>query len=104
LPKSLRNFFAMAAQPSSTPKIVQEPYNSTLPPMINLRSQATLIEPPNTMDCGRDFLEFNTECMVDFESLKANGKDVAHLFMDQQWKNYLEMLNGLVYFDIVRNF
>jgi hypothetical protein len=24
--------------------------------------------------------------------------------MDQQWKNYFEMLNGFVYFDIVRNF
>jgi hypothetical protein len=42
--------------------------------------------------------------MVDFGSLRANGRDVAHLFMDQQWKNYFEMLNGFVYFDIVRNF
>jgi hypothetical protein len=39
------------------------------------------------MDCGRDSLEFNTESMVDLESLKVNGKDVGHLLMDQQWKN-----------------
>jgi hypothetical protein len=42
--------------------------------------------------------------MIDFESLRANGKDVVYMFMDQQWKNYFEMLNGFVYFDIVRNF
>jgi hypothetical protein len=94
----------MAAQPSSTSKIVQAPYKSTLPPVINLKSQATLVDPPNTMDCGRDCFGFNTECMVDFESLKANGRDVAYLFMGQQWKKYFEMLNGLVYFDLVRNF
>jgi hypothetical protein len=74
----------MAAQPSSTPHIVQKPYNPNLPPIINLNSRVTLIEPPNTMDCGRDSLEFNTESM---ESLKVNGKDVGHLLMDQQWKN-----------------
>jgi hypothetical protein len=60
----------MAAQPSSTPQIVQKPYNPTLPPVINLNSRATLIE---------------------------------QLFMDQQWKNYFDMLNGWVYFDIIRN-
>jgi hypothetical protein len=39
------------------------------------------------MDCGREGLEFNTECMIDFDSLRANGRDVAYLFMDQQWGN-----------------
>jgi hypothetical protein len=94
----------MAAQPSSTPKVVQKPYNPTLPPVINLSSNATLVEPPNTMDCGRSSIEFFPECMVDFESLRANGTDVASLFMDQQWKNYFDMWNGFVYYDIVRNF
>jgi hypothetical protein len=42
--------------------------------------------------------------MVDFDSLRENGRDVAHLFLDQQWKNYFEMLNELVYFDIFRFF
>jgi hypothetical protein len=56
------------------------------------------------MDCGRNKLEFNTESIVDFESLKANGKDVAYLFMDQQWRNFFDMLNGWVYFNIIRNF
>jgi hypothetical protein len=56
------------------------------------------------MDCERDSMEFFPECMVDFESLRVNGKDIAHFFMDQQWKNYFDMLNGFVYYDIVRNF
>ncbi|KAK2374783.1 hypothetical protein QL285_075721 [Trifolium repens] len=94
----------MAAQPSNTPSIVQNPYNLELLPVINLNSNATLVEPLNTMDCGRANLDFFPECMVDFESLRVNGKDVAHLFMDQQWKNYFDMLSGFVYFDIVRNF
>jgi hypothetical protein len=33
----------------------------------------------------------------------VNGKDIAHLFMDQQWQNYFDMLNGFVYYDIVKN-
>jgi hypothetical protein len=94
----------MAAQPSSTPTIIQKPYNPNLPPMINLNFNATLVDPPNTMDCGRSSMEFFPECMVDFESLRVNGKDIAYLFMDQQWKNYFDMLNGFVYYDIVRNF
>jgi hypothetical protein len=94
----------MADQPSSSSKIVQEPYNPTLPLVINLKSRATLVDPPNTMDCGRNCFDFNKEYMVDFESLKANSRDVAHLFMDQQWKNYFDMLNGWVYFDLIRNF
>jgi hypothetical protein len=94
----------MAAQPSSTPKIVQNPYNAELLLMINFNSQATLVDPPNTMDCGRENMEFFPECMVDFESLKANATYIEHLFYDQQWKNYFELLNGFVYYDIVRNF
>jgi hypothetical protein len=62
------------------------------------------VEAPNTVDYGINGLEFNIGSMVDFESLRANGTDVAHRFMDQQWVNYFEMLNGLVYYDIVRNF
>jgi hypothetical protein len=93
----------MAAQPSSTPKIIQNPYNPELLPMVNLNSNANLLDPPNTMDCGRESMEFFPESMVDFESLKVNGKDIAHLFMDQQWQNYFDMLNGFVYYDIVKN-
>jgi hypothetical protein len=94
----------MAAQPSSSQEITQEPFNPVLPPVINLSSRATLVNPPNTMDCGRESFEFNTECMIDFESLRANGKDIAHLFMDQGWNNYFEMLNGWIYYDLIRNF
>jgi hypothetical protein len=94
----------MAAQPSTNGQIVQKPFNPELLPVINLNSQATLVNPPNTMDCGRDNMEFFPECKVDFESLKANGIDIKNLFYDQQWENYFEMLNGFIYFDIVRNF
>jgi hypothetical protein len=55
------------------------------------------------MDCGRENMEFFPECMVDFESLKANRIDIKDLFYDQQWQNYFEMLNGFIYYDIVRN-
>jgi hypothetical protein len=41
---------------------------------------------------------------VDFESLKVNDVDIQDLFYDQQWKNYFEMLNGFVFYDIVKNF
>jgi hypothetical protein len=92
----------MAARPSRS--IVQQPFNPQLPPVINLNSQASLIEPPNTNDCGREGMEFLTEKFVDFESLKVNGVDIKDLFYDQQWGNYFEMLNEFVYFDIVRNF
>jgi hypothetical protein len=56
----------MAARP--TRKVVQKPFNPQLPPVINLNSQASLIEPPNTNDCGREGMEFLTEKFVDFES------------------------------------
>ncbi|KAK2382617.1 hypothetical protein QL285_070139 [Trifolium repens] len=92
----------MAARP--TRKVVQKPFNPQLPPVINLNSQASLIEPPNTNDCGREGIEFLTEKFVDFESLKVNDVDIQDLFYDQQWKNYFEMLNGFVFYDIVKNF
>jgi hypothetical protein len=41
---------------------------------------------------------------VDFESLKVNDVDIQDLFYDQQWKNYFEMLNGFVFYDIVKKF
>jgi hypothetical protein len=94
----------MAARPSSTRKIVQKPFNPVLPPVIDLESQASFVEPENTNDCGRKGMEFCTESFVDFESLRVNGFDVKDLFYDQQWENYFEMLNGFVYFDLVRNF
>jgi hypothetical protein len=92
----------MTAQPSRT--IVQRPFNHELPPMIDLNSQASLEDPPNTNDCGREGMEFLTEKFVDFESLKLNGIDIKDLFYDQQWGNYFDMLNGFVYYDIVKNF
>ncbi|WJX83306.1 hypothetical protein P8452_65976 [Trifolium repens] len=61
----------MAARP--TRNIVQRPFNPELPPVINLNSQASLKEPDNTNDCGREGMEFLTEKFVDFESLKLNG-------------------------------
>ncbi|KAK2369623.1 hypothetical protein QL285_082745 [Trifolium repens] len=49
-------------------------------------------------------MEFLTEKFVDFESLKLNDIDIQKLFYDQQWGNYFDMLNGFVYYDIVKNF
>jgi hypothetical protein len=72
--------------------------------VIDLNSQASLVNPPNTNDCGRAGLEFVTVKFVDFESLKVNGIDIKDLFYDQQWGNYFEMLNSFVYYDIVKNF
>ncbi|KAK2382302.1 hypothetical protein QL285_069847 [Trifolium repens] len=92
----------MAAQPSRT--IVQRPFNPVLPPVIDLTSQATLVVPDNTTDCGTEAMEFLTEKFVDFESLRINGIDVQSLFLDQQWGNYFDMLNGFVYYDIVKYF
>ncbi|KAK2363275.1 hypothetical protein QL285_088274 [Trifolium repens] len=89
----------MTAQPSRN--IVQRPFNPELPPVIDLNSQASLEELPNSNDCGREAMEFLTEKFVDFESLKLNDIDIQKLFYDQQWGNYFEMLNGFVYYDIV---
>jgi hypothetical protein len=92
----------MTTRPSRT--IVQQTFNPQLPPVLDLNSQASLEEPPNSNDCGREAIEFLTEKFVDFESLKVNGIDIKDLFFDQQWGNYFDMLNGFVYYDIVRNF
>jgi hypothetical protein len=94
----------MAAQPSSTREIVQKPFNHVLPPVVNLNSQASLIDPPNTNDYGRERMQFFTECFVDFASQRVNGVDIKDLFYDQQWENYFDMLNGFVYYDVVKNF
>ncbi|KAK2410539.1 hypothetical protein QL285_045900 [Trifolium repens] len=92
----------MAAKPSNV--IVQRPFNPVLPPVIDLKSQARLVVKENQIDAGAEAFEFITEKFVDFESLKANGIDVQSLFYDQQWKNYFEMLNEFVYYDIVKYF
>jgi hypothetical protein len=92
----------MAAQPTRT--IVQRPFNPELPPVIDLTSQATLVVPDNTTDCGTEAMEFITEKFVDFESLRLNDIDIQRLFFDQQWGNYFDMLNGFVYYDIVKYF
>jgi hypothetical protein len=91
----------MTAQPTRI--IVQEPFNPELQPVIDLNSQASFIDTPKSNDCGRDAMEFLTEKFIDFESLKLNGIDVQSLFYDQQWSNYFDMLNGFVYYDIVKN-
>ncbi|KAK2400255.1 hypothetical protein QL285_049973 [Trifolium repens] len=92
----------MTAQPTHV--IVQEPFNLELVPVIDLNSQASFVNRPPSTDCGRDAMEFLTEKFVDFESLKVNGIDIQSLFYDQQWGNYFDMLNGFVYYDIVKNF
>ncbi|KAK2443308.1 hypothetical protein QL285_014422 [Trifolium repens] len=92
----------MAARSSN--EIVQKPFNPVLPPIIDLKAQERLIFKDNQTDAGPDAFEFFTEKFVDFDSLKANGIDVQSLFYDQQWKNYFEMLNGFVYYDIVKYF
>ncbi|WJX57749.1 NADH:ubiquinone reductase (H(+)-translocating) [Trifolium repens] len=90
----------MAARSSN--EIVQKPFNPVLPPVIDLKSQEKLIVKENQTDAGPEAFEFVTEKFVDFESLKVNGIDVQGLFFDQQWKNYFEMRNGFVYYDIVK--
>ncbi|KAK2414776.1 hypothetical protein QL285_037329 [Trifolium repens] len=92
----------MAARSSN--EIVQEPFNPTLPPIIDLNSEDNLVYQHNQTDAGPDAYDFYTEKFVDFDSLKANGIDVQSLFYDQQWENYFEMLNGFVYYDIVKYF
>ncbi|KAK2437513.1 hypothetical protein QL285_022397 [Trifolium repens] len=92
----------MAAQSSNV--IFQEPYNPTLPPVIDLNSEDNLVYEHHQTDAGPDSYDFFTEKFVDFESLKANGIDIQYLFYNQQWQNYFEMLNGFVYFDIVKYF
>ncbi|WJX62249.1 NADH:ubiquinone reductase (H(+)-translocating) [Trifolium repens] len=92
----------MAARPSN--EIVQRPFNPVLPPVIDLLSQEKLVFKDNVTDAGPESFEFVTEKFVDFESFKVNGIDIQSLFYDQQWKNYFEMLNGFVYYDIVKYF
>ncbi|KAK2389929.1 hypothetical protein QL285_063486 [Trifolium repens] len=92
----------MAAQSSNV--IIQEPYNPTLPPVIDLNPEDNLVYEHHQTDAGPDSYDFFTEKFVDFESLKANGIDIQYLFYNQQWQNYFEMLNGFVYFDIVKYF
>ncbi|KAK2356496.1 hypothetical protein QL285_093825 [Trifolium repens] len=92
----------MAARSSN--EIVQRPFNPVLPPVIDLKSQEKLVFKDNETVGGPESFEFITEKFVDFESLKVNGIDIQSLFYDQQWKNYFEMLNGFVYYDIVKYF
>ncbi|KAK2457149.1 hypothetical protein QL285_004450 [Trifolium repens] len=92
----------MAARSSN--EIVQEPFNPTLPPIIDLNSKDNLVYEHHQTDAGPDSYVFFTEKFVDFESLKANGIDIQYLFYNQQWQNYFEMLNGFVYYDIVKYF
>ncbi|KAK2389866.1 hypothetical protein QL285_063428 [Trifolium repens] len=92
----------MAAKSSN--EIVQRPFNLVLPPVIDLKSQEKLVFKDNETVAGPESFEFITEKFVDFESLKVNGIDIQSLFYDQQWKNYFEMLNGFVYYDIVKYF
>ncbi|KAK2410860.1 hypothetical protein QL285_046199 [Trifolium repens] len=92
----------MAARSSN--EIVQRPFNPVLPPVIDLKSQEKLVFKDNETVAGPESFEFITEKFVDFESLKVNGIDIQSLFYDQQWKNYFEMLNGFVYYDIVKYF
>ncbi|KAK2430630.1 hypothetical protein QL285_028947 [Trifolium repens] len=90
----------MAARPSN--EIIQEPYNPELPLVIDLNSN--LVYENHNTDAGPDAYNFCTEKFVDFESLKANGIDIEYLFLNQKWKNYFDMLNGFVYYDIVKYF
>ncbi|KAK2391601.1 hypothetical protein QL285_065041 [Trifolium repens] len=92
----------MAARSSN--EIVQEPFNPTLPPIIDLNSKDNLVYEHHQTDAGPDSYDFFTEKFVDFESLKANGIDIQYLFYNQQWQNYFEMLNGFVYYDVVKYF
>ncbi|KAK2401744.1 hypothetical protein QL285_051313 [Trifolium repens] len=92
----------MAARSSN--EIVQRPFNPVLPPVIDLKSQEKLVFKDNVTDAGPESFEFVTEKFVDFESFKVNGIDIQSLFYDQQWKNYFKMLNGFVYYDIVKYF
>jgi hypothetical protein len=56
------------------------------------------------MDYGEEALVLKIKNMVDFESLRANGKEVGKIFLSQQWKNYFELLNGPVYYNLIKQF
>ncbi|KAK2443941.1 hypothetical protein QL285_015003 [Trifolium repens] len=90
----------MAARSSN--EIIQEPYNPILPPIIDLNSKITYVN--HKTDAGPDAYNFFAEKFVDFESLKANGIDIQYLFDNQKWQHYFEMLNGFIYYDIVKYF
>jgi hypothetical protein len=92
----------MAARSSN--KIIQETFNPLLQPIIDLTSEDNIIYQDNQTYAGPSAFESYTEKFVDFESLKANNIDVQDLFYNQKWGNYFEMLNGFVYYDIVKYF
>ncbi|MCI41303.1 cullin-like protein, partial [Trifolium medium] len=49
-------------------------------------------------------LKLRPEKMVDFESLRVNEFEIEDLFVKQGWKRYFDMLNGLIYSRLVKEF
>jgi hypothetical protein len=82
--------------------VTQEPDNPKLEPVINIHSGASFIKADNTTAFGEFGLHPNIERAVDFESLRVNKNDVRSILLSQQWDHYFEMLNGPVYYDLVR--
>ncbi|MCI27812.1 cullin-like protein [Trifolium medium] len=90
----------MASASTST---VQNPLNPlNLPPIV--RTGRTLNFTGDTMEFDEKLLNFCFDRMVDFESLKVNGFDVQHLFHNQGWDRYFEMLNGPIFSNLIKMF
>jgi hypothetical protein len=85
-------------------RVTQEPYNTELEPIINIDSGASFIKADNTMSFGEYGLKLHIERAVHFESLRENKKNVRKILLSQQWGDYFEMLNGPVYYDLVKQF
>jgi hypothetical protein len=94
----------MAAQPSSSHEIIQEPFNPQLEPVIYIQSNSPFISIKKTMPFEDSGLRLHIERIIDFESLRVNKKDVGKILLNQQWNSYFEMLNGPTYTDLVKQF
>ncbi|MCI74831.1 hypothetical protein A2U01_0096095, partial [Trifolium medium] len=56
------------------------------------------------MDIDYNTFELVIEQPVDFEALRVNGFEVEKFFIDQGWSKFFDILNGLVYPILVKDF
>ncbi|CAL5188753.1 unnamed protein product [Lathyrus oleraceus] len=57
-----------------------------------------------TMDIRKEDLKLIVEQIVDFESFNLNGYPLWNLLKDQEWCSIFDMLNGLTYPCLVKDF
>jgi hypothetical protein len=75
-----------------------------LPKYLSVDSQATLSRNPDTSTLTASQLRLVEETPVDFESFRVNGLDVRGMFEDQGWMSYFDLLNGIIYPILVKEF